>query len=44
MKIISKLDFNLVSGFPLGKSADGKNSCTEVCGKMVVHNIDHLEW
>lgn len=36
MRIIWKVDFNLVSGFPFGKSADGKNTCIKVCGKMVV--------
>jgi len=44
MRIIWKLDFNLVSGFPFGKSADGTILCTKVCGKMVVPNIFHLEW
>jgi hypothetical protein len=29
MRIILKLDFNLVSGFPFGKSADGTNLCTK---------------
>jgi len=44
MRIIWKLDFNFVSGFPFGKSADSTKSCTKVCGKMVVPNIVHLEW
>jgi hypothetical protein len=45
MRIIWKLDFNLVSGFPFGKSADGTNSGTKVrMRKEVVPSIFDLEW